>query len=115
VEVVQRAMAAYMRDDEATVRTLTASDVVISTRPNQPDVGDRRGYDGLLRTSAEWLETWDEHTFATARIWDAEDLVFVATREAGRGKLSGVPMESDIDIRVHGEPGQDRPLADLWL
>ena len=93
VEIVQAAMAAYMRDDEAAVRKLVAPDVVISMRPDQPDAREHHGYDGMLRASAEWLEAWDEQTFEAARVWDAEDFVFVGTRESGRGKFSGIPME----------------------
>jgi ketosteroid isomerase-like protein len=95
VEIVQRAMAAYMVDDEATVRTLFAPDTVISMRPDQPDVREHHGYDGMLQASAEWLESWDEQTFEAARVWDAEDFVFVVTRESGRGRSSGVPMEHE--------------------
>ncbi|MEA2152548.1 MAG: SnoaL-like domain [Solirubrobacteraceae bacterium] len=95
MEIVHRAIAAYMGNDEATVRELFAPDVVVSMRPDQPDVHEHRGYDGMLRASAEWLEAWDEQTFETARVWDAEDFVFVGTRESGRGKISGVPMEHD--------------------
>jgi ketosteroid isomerase-like protein len=95
LEIVQAAMAAYMRDDVATVRKLVAPDIVVSTRPDQPDVREHHGYDGMLRASAEWLEAWDQQTFEAARLWDAEDFVFVATRESGRGKLSGVPMEHE--------------------
>jgi len=93
VEIVHRAIAAYMRDDDATVRKLVAPDVVISVRPDQPDVREHHGYDGMLRASAEWLEAWDEQTFDAARVWDAEDFVFVDTRESGRGRISGVTME----------------------
>jgi ketosteroid isomerase-like protein len=95
VEIVHRAMAAYMGNDEATVRKLVAPDLVISMRPDQPDTGEHHGYDGMLRASAEWLEAWDEQTFESARVWDAEDFVFVGTRESGRGKVSGVPMEHE--------------------
>ena len=95
VEIVQRAMAAYMRDDEATVRKLVAPDIVISTRPDQPDGREHHGYDGMLRASAEWLEAWDGHTIEAARVWHAGDLVFVATRESGRGKISGVLLETE--------------------
>jgi ketosteroid isomerase-like protein len=93
VEIVQRAMAAYIGDDEATVRKLVAPDVVITTRPDQPDVREHHGYDGMLRASAEWLEAWDEETFEALRVRDEEDFVFVGTRQSGRGKISGVPME----------------------
>jgi ketosteroid isomerase-like protein len=93
VEIVQRAMAAYIGDDEATVRKLVTPDVVITTRPDQPDVHERHGYDGMLRASAEWLEAWDEEIFEALRVRDAEDFVFVGTRQSGRGRISGVPME----------------------
>jgi ketosteroid isomerase-like protein len=95
LEIVQRAMAAYMRDDEAAVRKLVAPDVVIAMRPDQPDTRERHGYDGMLRASEEWLEAWDEQTFEAARLWDAEDFVFVGTRESGRGKISGILVEHE--------------------
>jgi ketosteroid isomerase-like protein len=95
VEIVQRAMAAYMRDEEATVRELVAPDIVISSRPDQPDVRDHNGYDGMLQASAEWLEAWDAHTMEAVRVWSSGDFVLVATRESGRGRISGVPLETE--------------------
>jgi ketosteroid isomerase-like protein len=95
VEIVRAAMVAYMGDDEATVRELAAPDVVISSRPDQPDVREHHGYDGMLRASEEWLEAWDEHTFEAAHVWDVGDFVFVRTRESGRGRISGVRIETE--------------------
>jgi ketosteroid isomerase-like protein len=95
VEIVRRAMVAYMRDDEATVRELVAPDVVMSSRPDQPDVRDHNGYAGMLQASAEWLEAWDAHTMELARVWSAGDYVLVATRESGRGRISGIPLETE--------------------
>ncbi|MCW3032486.1 MAG: hypothetical protein JWM60_831 [Solirubrobacterales bacterium] len=95
VEIVRRAMVAYMRDDAATVRELVAPDVVFSSRPDQPDVRDYNGYDGMLQASAEWLEAWDAHTMEAARVWPAGDFVLVAVRESGRGRMSGVPLETE--------------------
>src|SRR4051794_35238085 len=95
VAIVEAAFAAYMRDDEATVRRLASPDIVVSMRPDQPDARDHHGYDGLLRTSAEWLEAWDEHSLDAARVWGEGDFVFVATRESARGKMSGIPMETE--------------------
>src|SRR6476469_3941902 len=106
VEIVRRAMAAYMRDDEATVRGLAAPDIVISSRPDQPDVRDHHGYDGMLRASAEWLEAWDAHTIEAARFWHAGDFVFVGTRESGRGKISGISLETESTFVF--TMGQDR-------
>ena len=95
VEIVRRAMAAYLGDDGATFRELAAPDIVVSMRPDQPDVREHHGYDGMLRASAEWLEAWDQQTFEIARVWDAENFVFVCTRESGRGKVSGIPMQHE--------------------
>jgi ketosteroid isomerase-like protein len=95
VEIVEAAIAAYLTDDEVAVRELVVPDLVISTRPDQPDVLDHHGYEGLLRASAEWVEAWTEHTFEVVRAWDAGDFVFVCVRESGRGKTSGVPMETE--------------------
>jgi ketosteroid isomerase-like protein len=94
VEIVRRAMEAYLGGDEATVRELAAPDIVVSSRPDQPDVRDHLGYDGMLRASAEWLEAWGEHSIEAERVWDAEDFVFVHTRESGRGKISGALLAS---------------------
>ncbi|MEA2208366.1 MAG: hypothetical protein QOF54_843 [Solirubrobacteraceae bacterium] len=95
VEIVQRAMAAYMGNDLATVRELAAPEIVISSRPDQPDAREHHGYDGMLRASAEWLEAWDEQTFDVARVWEAEDLVFVGAHELRRGKISGISLEHE--------------------
>ena len=94
VEIVKLALAAYMNDDEATLRALTAEDMVTSGRPDQPDPRDHHGYEGFLQSSAEWLEAWDQHAFEATRIWGAADFVFVGTQESGRGRISGVPMET---------------------
>ena len=94
VEIVRRALAAYMNDDEATLRGLAANDMVTSARPDQPDPQDHHGYEGFMRSSAEWLEAWDEHKVEATRIWGEADFVFVGTQESGRGRISGVPMEA---------------------
>jgi ketosteroid isomerase-like protein len=94
-ELVRRAMTAYMDDDEATVRELVAPDVVMSGRPDQPDVREHRGYDGMVRASAEWLEAWDEHAMEAGRVRHAGNAVLVAVRETGRGRISGVTLETE--------------------
>jgi ketosteroid isomerase-like protein len=58
-------------------------------------VREHHGYDGMLRASAEWLEAWDEHAMEAARVWHAADVVLVAVREAGRGRISGVKLETE--------------------
>jgi ketosteroid isomerase-like protein len=95
VEIVKAAFEAYLRNDEITMRELTDPEVVLSSRPDQPDAGEDRGYEGLLRMSAEWVEAWEGHTIEAVRIQDHGDLVFVSTREQGRGRTSGILIESE--------------------
>src|SRR5437763_15453989 len=96
VEIVQAAFAAYLRHDLEAVRALVSPDIVLSPRPDQPDAWDHHGYNGLRQASAEWLGAWDGHTLEAARTWEARDgLVFMAGRESGRGKTSGIPIDTE--------------------
>ena len=95
VEIVRAALAAYMSNDEAAWRALASGDVVVSARPDQPDPVDHQGFDGPSRAAAEWLDAWDEHTFEAVRFWDSGEHVFVSIRESGRGRTSGVPMQTE--------------------
>jgi ketosteroid isomerase-like protein len=95
VEIVRAMLAAYRRSDEAAVRQLAAPDIVISTRPDQPDPSDRRGAEGVWQAGAEWVDAWDEHIYEETRLWDSGDFVFVCVRESGRGRTSRVPMEAE--------------------
>jgi ketosteroid isomerase-like protein len=125
VEIVRAAVDAYFRGDEAALRELIAPDIVIKTRPDQPDVSDHHGYEGLVQMGAEWVEAWDEHTFEVVRMWDVGDLVFVSARESSRGKMSGVPMRSEstflytlsqgkiVRMQIFGSEREAREAVDL--
>jgi ketosteroid isomerase-like protein len=94
VTVVQSAFAAYMRDDKAAARELIEPDVRISTRPDQPDARELHGLAGMRQASSEWTEAWAEHTIAAVEFLDAGDSVLVRTREEGRGRTSGITMQT---------------------
>ena len=94
VEVVQAALAAYLRDDEVAARELIEPDVRISTRPDQPDTRELHGLAGLRQASSEWTDAWAEHTIEAVEFLDDRDSVLVRTREEGRGRTSGIPMQT---------------------
>lgn len=94
VEIAQTAFAAYLRDDEVAGRELIAPDVRISTRPDQPDARELHGIAGLRQASSEWTDAWAEHTIEGVEFLDAGDSVLVRTREEGRGRTSGIPMQT---------------------
>jgi ketosteroid isomerase-like protein len=94
VAVVQAAFAAYMRDDEVAGRALIEPDVRISTRPDQPDARELHGFAGIRQASSEWTDAWAEHTIEAVEFLDAGDCVLMRTREVGRGRTSGIPMQT---------------------
>ena len=94
VEIVQAAFAAYLRDDEAAGGELIDPDVRISTRPDQPDTRELHGLAGLRQASSEWTDAWAEHTIEAVEFLEAGDFVLVRTREEGRGRTSGIPMQT---------------------
>jgi uncharacterized protein len=96
VEIVQTAFDAYLRGDLPAMLERFASDVVVTTRPDQPDVRDFHGHDGLMQQLTEWVDTWDGFSIEILRIRDAGDLVIVIAREHGQGTRSGVPMDDEV-------------------
>jgi ketosteroid isomerase-like protein len=96
VEIVQRAFAAYFRGDESDLRALTDPDVMITTRPDQPDVRDHHGVDGLIAFLGEWAEAWDEYSFEVLQVRDVGYAVLATARQRGQGKRSGVPVDHEV-------------------
>ncbi len=89
-------MAAYFRDDEAALRELITPDVVVITRPDQPDVRESSGFEGFLASTREWTEAWEGWSFEILRVFDEGDLVFVDAFQTARGASSGVPIEGSV-------------------
>jgi ketosteroid isomerase-like protein len=96
VEIVQGAVAAYFRGDERALREVTDPELTVTTRPDQPDVRDHRGVDGLIAFLGEWAEAWADYSFEILRFRDAGDVVIATARQRGQGKLSGVPIDAEV-------------------
>jgi ketosteroid isomerase-like protein len=96
VEIVRAAFDAYHRGDEAAMFALTAPDVLVTQFPDQLDVRDFHGHDGLREVMAEWIGTWDDWTIELLGARELDDRVLASARQRGRGKGSGAPMESEV-------------------
>jgi ketosteroid isomerase-like protein len=96
IRIVQGAFAAYFRGDEQGLRAIVDPEVTVTTRPDQPDVSDHHGVDGLIAFLGEWAEAWDEYTFEVQRVREVGDLVIASTRQRGQGKRSGVPIDDEV-------------------
>jgi ketosteroid isomerase-like protein len=96
VDVVRAAFDAFLRGDQAAWLELAAPDIVITQFPDQMDVRDYRGHEGLLEVMSTWVGTWDDFSIELVRAWDVGGLVFLTAVQRGRGKASGVPMEGEF-------------------
>jgi ketosteroid isomerase-like protein len=98
VEIVQAAIDAYFRGDERAWLELAAPDIVVTQFPDQLDVRDYHGRDGLVQVMADWIGTWDDWSIEVRRVRDVGGLVFVTALQRGRGKGSGVPVEGEVTL-----------------
>jgi ketosteroid isomerase-like protein len=96
VALVQAAFDAYLRGDEPAMLELVAADVVVTQFPDQADVRDYRGHEGLRQVMAEWIGTWDDWSIEMLGARELGDLVLVSARQRGRGKGSGAPIEAEV-------------------
>jgi ketosteroid isomerase-like protein len=98
VRVVQAAIDAFLRGDERTWLELAAPNIVVTQFPDQLDVRDYHGRDGLAQVVADWIGTWDDWSIEILRVEDVGADVFVAALQRGRGKGSGVPIEDEVTL-----------------
>ena len=96
MDVVQAAIDAYFRGDESAMLDRAAPDIIVTQFPDQPDVRDYRGHEGLLQVMAEWIGIWDDWSVEILHIREIGDRVLVDAGQRGRGKGSGAPFEVEV-------------------
>jgi len=94
--IILAAFAAYERGDEQAMIAAASPEIVVTQFPDQLDVRDFHGRDGLLEMMTGWLGTWEDWTLDVRSVASEGELVFVNAVQRGRGKGSGVPIESDV-------------------
>jgi ketosteroid isomerase-like protein len=125
LEIVQAAFAAYLRGDEAGMLALASPEIVVTQFPDQLDVRDFHGRDGLREMMVEWIGTWDDFTVELRRAREIGDVVLVSALQRGRGEVSGVPIEEEVTFAFTVRDGavarwqifhsEEEALADLGL
>lgn len=75
---------------------LVAEDVVVTQFPEQADVHDYHGHDGLQQVMAEWIGFWDDWSIEILNARELGDRVLASAHQQGRGKGSGAPIEAEV-------------------
>jgi ketosteroid isomerase-like protein len=94
--IVLAAFDAWQRGDQEAMLAAASPDIVVTQFTDQADVHDFHGPEGLLAMMADWLGTWDDWTIEVNSFSAEGEHVFFNALQRGRGKSSGVPIESDV-------------------
>lgn len=109
VEFIERAIAAFNARDLDTLAEICHDDFEFHSVLAAVDADEAtyRGPDSWVRYFAVMDEMWDEWRVAEPRITDAGDNRLVCLlRLAGRGSLSGVPVDRPIGMTYELRDGQ---------
>jgi uncharacterized protein len=75
---------------------LMDSEVLLHDRPEAPDATTYRGHEGVIQAMFASLDTFEDFRFVPQRFFETGDKIVVVLEIAGRGKVSGVPVEERI-------------------
>jgi uncharacterized protein len=97
VEVVREMQKRFAAGDRSSWRDVFAADVVWDTSATTiPQAGVYRGHQGVERFFIDWLGTWRDLEIEYPELIDAGDSVISVFRWRGRGKASGVEVETTM-------------------
>jgi ketosteroid isomerase-like protein len=96
IEILRRGYGALARRDFDVVFEIVDPEIVIRDRPEAPDPGVYRGYEGVLAAFDVSAEMFEQLEFLPERFVAEGDHVAVAVRLIGRGRESGVPVEDQV-------------------
>jgi ketosteroid isomerase-like protein len=104
VEIVRRMYQARDGGNLDTVMACFHPDVVLDARA-RPDTGIVQGRSELARTIGEWVDTFDEWREDIEEIRDLGSQVYVVATQRGRGKGSGIEIETRYALlyKVQGD------------
>ena len=88
VEVVRRAIAAFIEGDYERLTDLSDPEVEYDVSRTSPESRVVRGPEEILAVLEEWVDTWDEHQVELIELIDAGGERVVAVIQE-RGKLKG--------------------------
>ena len=94
--VGRRLWDAWQRGDVAAMFEVIHPEVVSTQFPEQVDVSDYHGHEGVREVMEDWIGTWDDYEIELLDMREVGDAVVAALHQRGRGKGSGVAMEGDV-------------------
>jgi ketosteroid isomerase-like protein len=96
---VRAGFEAFARGDIESVLRLCDEDILVMQPVEMPGAAPLlRGHAGVLENIAEWPEQWDDYRIEILRAVDIEEHVVVTVHQTGRGKSTGIPVETEATM-----------------
>jgi uncharacterized protein len=96
IEILRQGYEALDSGDLDAVLGMLDPEIEIRDRPEAPDPGVYRGYEGVLASLGVSTETFEELRFLPEEFVGEGDHVAIAIRLVGRGRGSGVPVDDRV-------------------
>lgn len=99
VEIVRAGFDAFSRGDLESVLRLCDEDILVVQPSEMPGAAPLlRGHAGVLEAIAAWPEEWDDYRIEIRRTIDVADCVVATVDQSGRGKSTGIPVETEATM-----------------
>lgn len=101
VEVVRRLFEAFAQGGFRDARDVLDPQIVFARNmsevpPGPGGAGVWQGIEQMWQAILDWLHHWDEVRHEAEQFIDVGDCILVLTRQTARGKLSGVPVVTEL-------------------
>jgi ketosteroid isomerase-like protein len=106
VELVKRMYDAYRARDAEKALSYFAPDVLVDASTLRPDIGEGHGREHVAAVVTSWTEPWEDWHEENEEIRDLGDAVLVISLQRGRGKGSGIEIESRFTLLYEVRDGQ---------
>ena len=104
--VARELWVAWERGDLDEMFELIHPEIVSRQFPEQVDVSDYHGHDGVREVMTDWIGTWDDWKIELLDVREFGDAVVLSLHQSGRGKGSGAAMEGDVWFVWHVRAGR---------
>jgi ketosteroid isomerase-like protein len=94
--VARQLWAAWEGGDVEGMFELIDPEIVSTQFPEQVDVRDYHGHEGVRAVMEDWIGTWDDWKIELLDVRVIGDSVVLSLYQSGRGKGSGVAMEAPV-------------------
>ena len=94
--VARELWAAWERGDLPAMFALIHPEVVSTQFPEQVDVADYHGHEGVREVMEDWIGTWDDWKIELLDVREIGDNALLYLHQSGRGKGSGAAMAGDV-------------------